>query len=348
MKFQVKFENDIIIFYDFNWRQIKMKILVTGCAGFIGNKVCEILLNKGNLVFGIDNLNSSYDISLKKYRLNNLVSNTNFKFFELDISDYQSIEKTVFNQIGNDVFEVIINLAARAGVRQSVENPWTYYQSNTIGTLNLLELCKKWSIPKFVLASTSSLYGLNKNMPFLENINTDEVLSPYAASKKACETLAYTYHYLHKIDISILRFFTVYGPAGRPDMSIFKFIKAIDEEKPITIFGDGKQSRDFTYVEDIAKGTIASIIPLGYQIVNLGNDNPIILSKIVKLIENYLNKKAIINFTPAHAADVKHTWANIEKAKNILKWQPSISIEEGIKRTVDWYSENKTWLSGIK
>ena len=325
-----------------------MKILVTGCAGFIGNKVSEILLNNGNQIFGIDNLNSSYDISLKKYRLNNLDLNSNFNFFELDISNYKSIEKNIFNPLKNNGFDIIINLAARAGVRQSVENPWDYYESNTIGTLNLLELCKKWNIPKFILASTSSLYGLNKKMPFLEEINTDQVLSPYAASKKACEVLAHTYHYLHKIDISVLRFFTVYGPAGRPDMSIFKFIKSIDQEKPITIFGDGKQSRDFTYVDDIAKGIISAMPLLGYQIINLGNDKPIVLFEIVKLIENYLNKKAIINYTPAHVADVKDTWANIEKAKNLLQWSPSISIEEGIKRTVDWYSENKTWLSKIK
>tara|TARA_A100001037_G_scaffold299595_1_gene325540 strand:+ start:53580 stop:54557 length:978 start_codon:yes stop_codon:yes gene_type:complete len=325
-----------------------MNIILTGCAGFIGNKVCEDLLNSGNQIFGIDNLNSSYDINLKNYRLSNLNSNTNFNFFELDIYDYKSIEQTIFKKSGIKKIDIIINLAARAGVRQSVEKPLDYYHSNTIGTLNLLELCRRWDIPKFILASTSSVYGLNQNMPFSEDTNTDSVLSPYAASKKACEVLSHTYNYIHKIDISVLRFFTVYGPAGRPDMSIFKFIKSIDEKKPITIFGDGKQTRDFTFIDDIAKGVISSIKPIGFQIINLGNDKPTILSEVVKLIETYLNKKAIIKYTPAHTADVKHTWANINKAKNILNWNPSISIEEGIRKTVDWYLLNKSWLSKIK
>lgn len=220
-------------------------LLITGCAGFIGWKTCSQLLEKGEEVIGIDNLNTYYDPKIKEWRLNELKKYPDFTFNRIDISQIEPL-RSLFK---SHSFEAVINLAARAGVRASVENPWSYVDTNITGTLNLLELCREFDIKKFVLASTSSLYGTNK-MPFCEEDRTDNPLSPYAATKKAAEAMCYTYHFLYGIDITIPRYFTVYGPAGRPDMSIFRFIKNIYEGKPIEVFGDGKQKRDFTYFPD--------------------------------------------------------------------------------------------------
>jgi len=299
-----------------------MNILLTGCAGFIASKVCGLLLKTNNTVIGIDK---------------------NFFFKKLDITDLNQIEK-VFKK---NNFNAIINLAARAGVRYSVENPWIYMDTNIIGTLNLLELCRKYNIKKFILASTSSIYG-EADLPFIEDKKTDYPLSPYAASKKGAEAICYTYHYLYGIDISIPRYFTVYGPAGRPDMSYFIFTKKIKDGAEITVFGDGNQERDFTYIDDIAIGTIATLKLRGFQIINLGNDHPIKLKYIIKLIEDILEKKAKIKYLPRHPADVTATWANIDKAKNILSWNPKINIEEGIRKTVNWFEENWEWVKEMK
>ena len=318
-------------------------ILVTGAAGFIGFKTCELLLNSGHKVVGIDNLNWYYDIRLKNYRLNQLKKYENFKFFKADIENIKHIEK-IFKA---NKPEAVINLAARAGVRYSMENPFVYMTTNATGTLNLLELCRKNKIKKFVLASTSSLYAGQK-MPFKETLPVNTPISPYAASKKAAEAMCYSYHYLYGLDITIVRYFTVYGPAGRPDMSIFRFIKWIDEEHPIELFGDGSQSRDFTYVDDIAKGTIKGLKNVGFKVINLGGDSPHKLSYCIKLIEKYLGIKAKIKKLPFHIADIKATWADITEARKTLKWKPSIGIEEGIKNTVEWYVENKSWLKHIK
>lgn len=324
--------------------------IVTGCAGFIGWKVSEKLLNIGSTVIGIDNMNDYYDPRIKEWRLKQLKgigsnpqASSNFFFHLCDISDLDSV-KTVF---ANHKVDAVINLAARAGVRASVENPWVYLDTNVKGTLNLLECCKDFGVKKFVLASTSSLYGLNK-MPFKETDNTDHPLAPYSATKKGAEALCYSYHYLFNIDISIPRYFTVYGPAGRPDMSIFIFIKNIDNGSPIPVFGDGKQQRDFSYIDDIADGTIKSLKPFGYEIFNLGNDNPVVLMDVIKLIEENLKKKANIKWLPMHPADVKATWADIEKSKEKLNWRPTVSIEDGIKRTVEWYLENREFLNKVK
>jgi len=235
--------------------------LVTGTAGFIGSRVSQILLQEGNQVVGIDNLNDSYDTRLKEWRLKELKKFPDFIYEGINIHDYQSLERFTEkfkNQTGKK-FKAIINLAARAGVRNSVKNPRVYYETNVSGTLNLLELCKKFEIDKFILASSSSIYGESDLIPFSEENQTDTFLSPYAASKKSAEDLSRTYNYLFGIDISILRYFTVYGPAGRPDMSIFRFIKWITEGKSIQIYGDGQQKRDFTFVDDIASGTISAI-----------------------------------------------------------------------------------------
>lgn len=317
--------------------------LVTGCAGFIASKVSELLLRRGDKIIGVDNLNDAYDVNLKKWRLEKLLKFDNFIFHKIDITNLSQLEK-IFAQ---NTFDAIINLAARAGVRTSLNNPWVYMDTNITGTLNLLELCKKYHIKKFILASTSSLYG-ETSLPFKEDRKTDYPLSPYTASKKAAEVLCYTYHYLYDIDISILRYFTVYGPAGRPDMSIFIFSKKINNDEIISVYGDGLQQRDFTYINDIAQGTIAALNPLGYQIINLGSDYPVKLNYIIRLIEENLNKKAKINYLPKHPADVSATWADINKARELLSWRPKVKTEEGIKRTVNWLKENWSWVRKIK
>ena len=319
-----------------------MNILLTGCAGFISSKVGELLLKENNKVIGIDNLNDAYDVRLKKWRLEQLSKYKNFFFKKLDINDLNQIE-SVFQK---HKFDAVINLAARAGVRYSVENPRIYMNTNIIGTLNLLELCRKYNIKKFILASTSSIYG-ETDLPFIEDKKTDCPLSPYAASKKGAEVLCYTYHYLYGIDISIPRYFTVYGPAGRPDMSYFIFIKKIKAGEEITVYGNGNQERDFTYIDDIAAGTVAALKPMEYQIINLGNNHPVKLKYIIKLIEDILGKKAKIRYLPRHPADVTATWADINKAKELLSWSPKINIEDGIQNTVNWFEENWEWIKEI-
>jgi nucleoside-diphosphate-sugar epimerase len=317
--------------------------LVTGCAGFIGSKVTELLLREGHTVTGLDNINDAYDQRLKHWRLDQIKGKPGFTFYQVDICDREGLKRAF-----NSKFDAVINLAARAGVRQSVENPWVYFETNVTGTLNLLELCRERNIGKFVLASTSSLYGANNPRPFREDANTNGPLSPYAASKKSAEVLCYTYHYLYGIDITIPRYFTVYGPAGRPDMSLFRFVQWVSERRPVTVFGDGKQSRDFTYVEDIARGTIAALKPVGYEVVNLGSDKPAVLMDTIRMVEQKLEEKANLDYQPAHAADVPATWADISKAKTLLEWQPRTSLDRGIQNLVDWYQENQSWAREIK
>ncbi|HEU0021298.1 MAG TPA: GDP-mannose 4,6-dehydratase [Dehalococcoidia bacterium] len=321
--------------------------LVTGCAGFIASKVSELLLSQGHEVTGVDNINDAYDQRLKHWRLNQIKGKPGFTFHKLDICDRDGLGK-LFNRKFDRKFDAVINLAARAGVRQSVENPWVYFETNVTGTLNLLELCREHEVGKFVLASTSSLYGSNNPQPFREDANTNGPLSPYAASKKAAEVLCYTYHYLYGIDITIPRYFTVYGPAGRPDMSLFRFVQWISRGVPVTVYGDGQQSRDFTYVDDIARGTVAALKPVGYEVVNLGSDRPAVLLDTIKTIEQMLEEKAKIEYQPAHAADVLATWADISKAKSLLQWQPQTTLNQGIQNLVDWYQANESWAQEIK
>lgn len=319
------------------------KILVTGSSGFIGCKTAQLLLEQGNSVVGIDNMNDYYDVELKQYRLKSLQPYPAFKFFQGDIENQKDLDK-IFSDHN---FDSIVNLAARAGVRYSMENPHVYLTTNAAGTLNLLEMMRKYKIMKMVLASTSSLYA-NQAMPFSETLPVNTPISPYAATKKAAEVLAYSYHHLFNINVTVLRYFTVYGPAGRPDMSVFRFIKWVDEGKPIELFGDGSQSRDFTYVDDIAKGTIKAIAAPGYEIINLGGGkNPVTLTYMISKIEEYVGKKALINNKPFHKADLLETWADISKANKILNWEPTIDFDEGLKKTVDWYFENKHWLKDI-
>lgn len=309
-----------------------MEVLVTGAAGFIGWKVCELLLEDGHRVTGVDNLNDAYDVRLKQWRLAQLLPRADFKFHKVDICDLQGLRP-----LFKDGFDAVINLAARAGVRYSVENPWVYCETNVGGTLNLLELCRERRIPKFVLASTSSLYGKNNPVPFREDANTDGPLSPYAASKKAAEALCYSYHHLHGLDVTVLRYFTVYGPAGRPDMALFRFVKWLSEDQPVVIYGDGGQSRDFTYVEDIARGTVAGLKRLGYEVINLGSDRPVVLREALRMIEERMGKRAEIRWEAAHAADMRATWAEIGKARELLGWEPRTELGEGLTALVEWY-----------
>jgi len=325
------------------------RYLVTGCAGFIASRVTEMLLDAGHSVVGVDNLNDAYDPRLKDWRLKRLQGRKGFQFHRLDISNFDAVAELFKTSsiaaddktIDEKPYSAVVNLAARAGVRQSLENPWIYYQANCIGTLNLLEACRIFAVKKFLMASTSSLYGGHNRIPFHEDDDTNRPLSPYAASKKAAETLAYNYHYLYGLDISIPRYFTVYGPAGRPDMSIFRFIRRIAEGEPIVVFGDGSQSRDFTFIDDIARGTIAALKPLGYEIINLGGDRPTVLSAVIDQISQLLGRKPIIDFQPMHRADVTATWADIGKAGKLLGWRPQVPVEEGLRRSVEWYRANR-------
>jgi nucleoside-diphosphate-sugar epimerase len=234
-------------------------------------------------------------------------------------------------------FQAVINLAARAGVRYSMENPYIYMTTNANGTLNLLELCRKHKIDKFVLASTSSLYAGQK-MPFKETLPVNTPISPYAASKKAAESMCYTYHYLYGIDVTIVRYFTVYGPAGRPDMSVYKFIELIDKNKPIEVYGDGSQSRDFTYIDDIADGTLKALKKVGFEIINLGGNKSHKLNELIRLIEKCLGKKAKIKYLPFNKSDMKATWADVNVAIRILHWSPRISLDTGVRNAVEWHS----------
>ena len=321
--------------------------LLTGCAGFIASRVAELLLDMGHQVVGVDNVNDAYDPRLKRWRLERLTAKERFEFHELDITDLKAVERLFGARASaaggpqEGPFAAVINLAARAGVRTSVENPWVYFQANCDGTLNLLDLCRRFKVGKFVLASTSSLYGAHNQVPYREDADTSRPLSPYAASKKAAETLAYTYHYLHGIDVTVVRYFTVYGPAGRPDMSIFRFIRQIAEGESLTVFGDGSQSRDFTYVDDIARGTIAAVRPLGYEVINLGGNAPIRLDAVIEMAVGMLGRAPQIVYRPVHPADVAATWADISKAERLLGWTPHIGTEEGLRRCVQWYRDNR-------
>jgi len=318
--------------------------LVTGAAGFIGSKVSTLLLAEGHAVHGIDNLNDAYDVRLKNYRLAQLTSQPGFTFHQDDISDFPAMER-----IGSQAGEIagVINLAARAGVRSSVEDPWAYLQTNTTGTLNMLELCKRRGIPKFVLASTSSIYGENPPLPTPEDADSNHPLQPYAATKKGAEAMAYVYHYLHGLDVTVFRYFTVYGPAGRPDMVMFRFCQWIAEGKPVVVNGDGTQSRGFTYVDDIARGTILGLKPVGFELINLGGHEVITINELIALLEGYLGKKALVEYTDRHKADVSVNNAAVDKARRLLGWQPQVELADGVRRLVDWYLQERAWASQV-
>lgn len=325
-----------------------MKILVTGAAGFIGARVCELLIEEGHTLVALDLFNHAYDVRLKQWRADRLAQQYGLAISRIDISDRHALDG-FFEQAAHDgaAIDAVINLAGRAGVRQSVIDPWVYMETNALGTLNLLEQCCAHGVTKFIHTSTSSLYGRHNTMPYVEDANTDYPLSPYAASKKAAEALCATYHYLHNIDMTVFRFFTVYGPAGRPDMSLFRFVQWIAEERPVTIHGDGEQRRDFTYVDDIGRGTIAGLAAVKYAVINLGSDHPYSLLEAIRLIEARLGKRARLVFAPAQAADMRASWADISKAQQVLGWRPRVTLESGIDQLVAWYQENAHWARAI-
>jgi len=317
--------------------------LVTGAAGFIGARVAELLLEAGHRVRGLDDLNPSYDPRLKDYRLTRLRKFPRFEFSQVDISDRPALAQAW----GEQGYEAVLNIAARAGVRASVRRPLEYAQTNVLGVINILELCKERGVAKLVQASTSSLYGADTPRPFQEAASIGRPLSPYAATKGAAELLTHAYHHLHGLDVTVLRYFTVYGPAGRPDMSIYRFIQWIAEDRPLRLHGDGQQARDFTYVDDTARGTVAALRPFGYEVINLGGDRPWKLMDAVHRIEELLGKQARVERHPPDAADVPATWASIAKARKLLDWEPLIQFADGLEKTVRWYLQEREWAKEV-
>ncbi len=319
--------------------------LVTGAAGFIGARTAEMLIEQGHTVVGVDNMNDAYDVRIKEYRLKRLQALNGFEFVRDDISDRGILNRK--SAIVNRKFDAAINLAARAGVRFSVENPWAFLESNIMGTLNMLELCRGSGCKKFLLASTSSIYGENPPYPTPETASSSEPLQPYAASKKGAEVLAHSYHHLYGIDVSVVRYFTVYGPAGRPDLAMFRFVQWVSEGRPVLVNGDGKQSRGFTFVDDIARGTIAALKPLGYEIVNLGGHEVITINELIELTGELVGKNANVQHGPPNLADMYQNWADVSKARAILGWQPQVGLREGVMKLIEWYRAEREWAKDI-
>jgi UDP-glucuronate 4-epimerase len=312
-----------------------MKILVTGSAGFIGFHVSRALLERGDSVIGIDNFNNYYGPKLKEDRNKLLEQYPNYKLYRIDITDKNSLDKV----FGENRIEKVCHLAAQAGVRYSLEHPEEYVQTNIQGTINIFESAREHEVKDIVFSSSSSVYG-NNPVPWSESQNVDEPINPYGASKRATELLAYTYHHLYDLNMTALRFFTVYGPWGRPDMAYFKFADKITKDEPIDVYNNGNMKRDFTYIDDIISGTITALDnPKTYEIYNLGNHNSEKLGTLIELIEQNLNITAQKNLMPLQAGDFLENFADIEKAKKDLKFNPKTPLEEGIKRFIKWYRE---------
>lgn len=320
------------------------KYLVTGAAGFIARRLIEKLTDRGDEVVGIDNLNDAYDVRLKYWRLEYLKKCANFSFVKDDLCRtgmFADLDKE------HKGFDAVIHLAARAGVRQAVEIPHVYLETNSNGTLNVLEWCRNTGVNKMILASTSSIYGANPPLPTPESADSSHPLQIYAASKKSAEAMAYVYHHLFNIDTTVFRFFTVYGTAARPDMVMFRFCQWVAEGKVVKITGDGTQMRGFTYMDDIANGVIAGLKPLGYEIINLGGHETVTINELLKKIELLVGKKAKVEFIEKNLADVDANWADVTKAKELLGWEPQVSLDEGITNLVDWYMEQRAWTSQV-
>ncbi len=319
--------------------------LVTGAAGFIGARTSQMLIEQGHTVVGIDNMNNAYDPRMKEHRLKKLQALDGFQFIRDDISERGIINR--HSAIVDRKFDGVINLAARAGVRYSVEDPWVFLESNVTGTLNMLEICRQHGCRKFVLASTSSIYGANPPYPTPETASSSEPMQPYAASKKGAEAIAHSYHHLYDIDVTVVRYFTVYGPAGRPDLAMFRFVKWITEGEPVRIYGDGQQSRGFTYVDDIARGTIAALKPLGYEIINLGGHEVVTINGLVEMIEELTGKQAKVQYGPPNLADMFTNQADVSKAREMLGWNPQVNLREGIANLIAWYNEEREWAKEV-
>ncbi|MHC4534647.1 MAG: SDR family NAD(P)-dependent oxidoreductase [Planctomycetota bacterium] len=311
-------------------------VLITGAAGFIGSHLCERLLDEGFSVVGIDNFDDFYDPQIKHDNISNCLKNKNFKLIEADIREKTDMDKAIGS------VEIIVHLAAKAGVRQSITEPLLYSDVNINGTMVLLEAAIKHKVGKFIFASSSSVYGNNEKVPFSEDDNVDFPISPYAATKKACELICHTYHHLHGINLTCLRFFTVYGPRQRPDLAIHKFSKLIEQDKSIPVYGDGSMMRDFTYIDDIIDGTIAAMNKCkGFNIYNLGESHPITVNDLISAIEKALGKQAIREYIPLQPGDVNRTYADITKAARELGYNPSTPIPDGLTKFVAWLRQEK-------
>lgn len=314
-----------------------MNFLVTGGVGFIGSHVCERLLEAGHAVCALDDLNDFYDPAIKQSTLRELQSRAqSFSFVHADITNRGEVDEI----FGSMAFDQIIHLAARAGVRPSLENPALYQRVNVEGTVNVLEAARERGVKKITIASSSSVYGVNSKVPFSEADPIFNAISPYAASKLACEALGHVYHHVHGMDVCMLRFFTVYGPRQRPDLAIHKFARLMQSGQPIPVFGDGNTSRDYTYVDDTVDGVIAATEKeFGYEIINLGESQTVELDRLIELIEQAMGEKAEINRQPAQPGDVPITFANIEKAQRLLGYNPQVKIEDGIPRFIEWFRQ---------
>ena len=331
-----------------------MKLIVTGSAGFIGSSLCTKLLERGDKVVGIDNHNDYYDPKIKEARVEKLIKQSNYQHCRIDLSDQKSLE----NVFKDHRPQQVVNLAAQAGVRYSMENPLAYINSNIVGFAHILENCRHYKVEHLVYASTSSVYGANTKMPFSENDSANHPLSVYAASKKSNELMAHSYSHLYQLPTTGLRFFTVYGPWGRPDMALFKFTKAILEEKPIDVFNNGKHTRDFTYIDDIVDGILKTIdnpancnlnwnsnqpdpgsSKVPWCIYNIGNNEPVQLMDYINALEKALGKKAKVNFLPLQPGDVPDTYANSDNMKEKFNYKPSTSFIDGVAQFVKWYKD---------
>lgn len=315
--------------------------LVTGGAGFIGSHTCDRLLKEGHTVYTVDNFNTYYEPSIKRQNVHANIDNPKYHLCEGDITDYKYLE----NIFSNNQIDVVIHLAARAGVRPSLEDPILYQNVNGLGTQHILELARIYDVKKLVLASSSSVYGNNKSVPFKETDVVDYAISPYAATKKATEVMGHVYHKLYGMNMIFLRFFTVYGERQRPDLAIHKFIHMMLNDQEIPVYGDGTTSRDYTYIKDIVDGIFRSVDYVStqdsvYEVLNLGSNNPISLTEMIGTISDVLNIKPKINRLPMQLGDVDRTYACIDKAKELLGYKPSISFKEGIERFRDWYIKN--------
>jgi UDP-glucuronate 4-epimerase len=327
-------------------------VLITGAAGFIGYHLAELCLSRGHAVVGFDNLNDYYDVRLKQARLDRLKGKAGFAFLKADLADASAMEE-VFS---HHKPAYVVNLAAQAGVRYSLENPRAYVDSNIVGFVNLLEACRRHAVKHLAYASSSSVYGANTRMPFSVHHNVDHPLSLYAASKKANELMAHTYSHLYQIPSTGLRFFTVYGPWGRPDMALFKFTANILAGKPIDVYGEGRQRRDFTYIDDIVEGVyrVTFKIPMGdpawsgdrpdpstskapWKVYNIGNNNPVELMRFIEVIEEKLGRKAVKNMMPMQPGDVPATMADVDDLTRDVGFKPATPVETGVSRFVDWY-----------
>ena len=308
-------------------------VLVTGAAGFIGSHLSESLVNRGDIVVGLDNFDDFYDPNVKRNNIRTLIDHDRFRMIEGDIRDPECVTTALGEKV-----DIVVHLAARAGVRPSIEQPMLYQDVNVRGTMVLLEACRKKNIKRFIFSSSSSIYGNNENIPFAESDPVDHPISAYAATKKAGELICHTYHHLYGVDITCLRFFTVYGPRQRPDLAIHKFARLIEQGRPIPVFGDGSMMRDFTYIDDIVDGVLRAMDKCGgYHVYNLGESQPVSLSNLITAIESALGRKAVIDRRSMQPGDVNRTYADVTLARNELGYQPSTDLATGLARFVEWF-----------